>query len=186
MKNILIVSGHTDLSQSIANKTILEELNRLLPDAEMDYLDKLYPDYQIDIISEQKKMEKADIIVLQFPIFWYSMPSILERWMEETFVHGWSHGTHGDKLKGKKLIVSFTTGAPEEMYHQDGLMGYAIDEYLTAIKSTCQLCQMDYVGRVYTGNVSYQTRTDLVALDDMKKRSVKHATKVVDLIQSLS
>lgn len=30
MKNILIVSGHTDLNNSVANKAILEELAKLL------------------------------------------------------------------------------------------------------------------------------------------------------------
>ena len=30
MKNILIVSGHTDLNDSVANKTILEELEKEL------------------------------------------------------------------------------------------------------------------------------------------------------------
>ena len=39
--------------------------------------------------------------------------------MEETFVHGFSHGSTGDKLKDKKLIVSFTSGAPEEMYQKE-------------------------------------------------------------------
>ena len=34
MKNILVVSGHTDLEQdSVANKTILENLKQQLPDA---------------------------------------------------------------------------------------------------------------------------------------------------------
>ena len=34
MKRILIVSGHPDLNDSFANKTILEELSKLLPHAE--------------------------------------------------------------------------------------------------------------------------------------------------------
>ena len=92
MKNVLVVSGHTDLNDSVANKTIMEELAKLIPSVEFDYLDKLYPDYKIDIAAEQAKLEKADVVVLQFPVFWYSLPSLLERWMEETFKHGWSHG----------------------------------------------------------------------------------------------
>ena len=120
MKNILIVSGHPDLNNSFANKNILEELNSLLPEAEFAYLDKLYPDFRIDIETEQKRLLRADIIVFQFPLFWYSAPSLLHRWIEQTFVHGFSHGQTGDKLKGKKLILSFTSGAPEEMYCYGG------------------------------------------------------------------
>ena len=112
MNNILIVSGHTNLNDSVANKKILEELRKKLPNAEIDYLSELYPDYKIDVEKEQNKLLKANIIVLQYPVFWYSMPSLLERWMEETFKPGFSHGGKGDKLKGKKVIVSLTAGAP--------------------------------------------------------------------------
>ena len=73
MKNVLVVSGHTDLNDSVANKTIMEELAKLIPSVEFDYLDKLYPDYKIDIAAEQAKLEKADVVVLQFPVFWYSL-----------------------------------------------------------------------------------------------------------------
>ncbi len=112
MKNTLVISGHTDLSASVANKTILETIAQRLPQAEIVRLDSLYPDFKIDAQAEQQRLLKADVIVLQFPVFWYSAPSLLERWMEETFRHGFSHGSTGDKLKGKKLVLSFTTGAP--------------------------------------------------------------------------
>ena len=63
MKKILIVSGHTDLNNSAANKSILENLESALPQAEFIYLDKLYPDFQIDVKAEQEKLVTADIIV---------------------------------------------------------------------------------------------------------------------------
>ena len=181
----MIISGHTDLTNSVANKTILEELHKMIPHAEIDYLDCLYSDFQIDIKKEQQKLEKADILVFQFPVFWYSMPSLLARWMEETFQHGWSHGSTGDKLKGKKLIISLTTGAPKEMYQHDGAMGFEIEEYLSAIISTCKLCQMEYVGYVYTDKVSYASRNDPKLLEDIVNRSKEHAHKVVELINTL-
>lgn len=69
MKNVLIISGHTDLAASVANKTILETLNERLPEAEIVKLDELYPDFKIDVEAEQQKLLRADIIVLQFPPF---------------------------------------------------------------------------------------------------------------------
>ena len=47
MKNVLVVSGHTDLNDSVANKIILEEVKRFITDAEIDCLDQLYPDFKI-------------------------------------------------------------------------------------------------------------------------------------------
>lgn len=185
MKNILIVSGHTDLNDSVANKVIMEEMGKQLPAAVMDNLAQLYPDYQIDAMAEQRKLMAADVIILQFPVFWYHFPSILERWMEQSFQHGFSHGSTGDKLKGKRLIASFTTGAPEELYHRDAPMGYEIEEFLPAIKATCSLCGMEFSGFVYTGGVSYQSRNDADALAVINEKSIAHANKVAELVKSL-
>lgn len=149
MKNILIISGHIDLNDSVANKTILEELAKKMPEAEYVYLDKIYPDFNIDVKTEQERLVKADIIVLQFPIFWYAMPSLMSRWIEQTFQHGFSHGSTGDKLKAKKLIASFTSGAPEFMYSYEGVQHYPIEDFLPPIKATCNLCGMEFSGFVY-------------------------------------
>lgn len=185
MKNVLVISGHTDLKTSVANKTILETLAKELPEAEIVRLDSLYPDFKIDVPAEQQRLLRADIIVLQFPVFWYSAPSILERWMEETFRHGFSHGSTGDKLKGKKLVLSFTTGAPASMYSHDGAMGYTIDEFLPCFKATCRLCQMEYAGYVYTGGVSYGNRTTPELIEQQKADSVAHAERLVKMLETL-
>ena len=171
MKNILLISGHTNLAASVANKTIIETVQKLLPEVEVVKLDELYPDFKINVPVEQQRLVKADIIVLEFPIFWYSAPSILERWMEETFQHGFSHGS--------------TTGAPAEMYSHNGPMGYTIDELLPCFKATCKLCQMEFAGYVYTGGVSYGNRTTPELIAQQKQTSVEHAEHLVKLLKSL-
>ena len=183
MKNVLIVSGHTDLKNSVANKNIIEELKVLLPNAEFDLLSDLYPTYQIDVEKEQEKLLKADIIVLQYPVFWYSMPSLLERWMEEVFEFGFAHGSTGDKLKGKKLIVSFTTGAPEEVYTKDGKSEHDMEEFLNPIKGTCKECQMEYCGMIRTHGISYQIRNDKG--NEIKEKAKDHAKRLVEKIENI-
>ena len=86
-----------------------------------------------------------------------STPSILEKFMEESFTHGFSHKTNGNKLKGKKLILSFTTGAPAEMYHKDGTMKYEIDDFLPCYKAMSTLTRMEYCGYIFTGGISNTT-----------------------------
>ena len=115
MSEILVVSGHTDLENSFANKIILGELKKHLPEAKFDILSELYKNYAIDVKAEQEKLVKADVIVLVYPFFWYGVPSLLQKWFEDVLVHGFSHGSKGDKLHGKKLVLSFTSGAPEEL-----------------------------------------------------------------------
>ena len=185
MKNILIVSGHTNLETSVANRKILEVLAERLPNAEIVKLDRLYPDFRIDVAAEQARLLKADVIVLQFPIFWYSAPSLLERWMEETFVHGFSHGSKGDKLAGKKLVLSFTTGAPEALYAKDGPMGFTLEEFLPCFKATARLCRMEYAGEVHTCGVSYAMRTSPEKIEEQNAASVAHAERLIEFLKSL-
>lgn len=185
MRNVLIISGHTDLQHSVANKAILETLEARLPEAEVVRLDELYPDFRIDVEAEQARLVRADVVVLQFPIFWYSAPSILERWIEETLTHGFAYGSTGDKLKGKKLVLSFTTGAPEAMYSHEGAMGYTIDEFLPCYKAMCRLCGLDYSGYVYTGGVSYGNRTAPELIEQQRVASVAHAERLIQLLETL-
>ena len=183
MKNVLIISGHPDLkSDSFANKIILEDLESLLPTAAFDLLSDLYPDYRIDVEAEQKKLVAADIIVLQFPIFWYSMPSLLAKWMEDVFVHGFSHGTTGKALVHKKLLLSFTTGAPESAYDAS----FPVEAMAERFVRTAGLTGMDYVGFIYTGGVSYSLRADAEKRAEMAAASHAHAQRLVEKIQSLA
>jgi len=82
MSNVLVVSGHPRTGDdSVANKTILEELAVLLPGAEIDHLDDLYPEYTFDVEAEQEKLRAADVIVLQYPLWWYGWPALLQKGM---------------------------------------------------------------------------------------------------------
>lgn len=182
MKNVLIVSGHPELrDNSFANKIIMEDLAKLLPDAVIDDLSALYPDYRIDVPAEQDKLRNADIIVLQFPIFWYSMPSLLAKWMEDVFVRGFSHGSQGKALVGKKLVLSFTTGAPESAY----AAAFPVDALTGRFIQTAGLTGMIYEGYVYTGGVSYADRTDPARAAAMTEVSHAHAKRLVEKITSL-
>lgn len=175
MKNILIVSGHTDLHDSVANKKILDMLAEQLPASRQALLSELYPDFAIDAAAEQEKLLWADVIVLQFPVFWFSAPSILHRWMEQTFLHGFSHGSTGDKLRGKKLVLSYTTGAPAEA------MDFA--PFFQFLKATAQFTGMEYVGTVSTGGVSYQMRENPELLAQIHAKSAEHAERLVALLE---
>ena len=185
MKRILIVSGHPNLNDSFANKTILEETKKLLPEAEFACLDKLYPDFRIDVQAEQERLLRADIIVLQYPLFWYSAPSLLHRWMEQTFMHGFSHGRTGDKLRSKQLVLSFTSGAPEEMYRYDGPQHYPIDDFLPPYKQIANLCGMEWCGYVYSGGLSYASRHDTEELSRMKEKAISHAHLLAKKLKGL-
>lgn len=110
MKNVLIISGHTDLATSVANKTILETLANRLPKAEIVKLDELYPDFKINVEAEQQRLIRADIIVLQFPVFWYSAPSILERWDGRNLPARFLPRQHGRQTERQEAHTVFYHG----------------------------------------------------------------------------
>lgn len=172
MNNILIISGHTNTtSDSVVNKTIMQQLETSLPGCRTVYLDRLYPDFKIDATAEQERLLWADVIVLQFPVFWFSMPSLLHRWMEETFLHGFSHGSTGDKLRGKKLVVSYTTGAPADAMDWESLFAN--------LRGTCQFTGMEWGGCIGTGGVSYLMRNDPQMLAGITDKARQHAQRLI-------
>ena len=183
MTNVLIVSGHPRLDDdSLANKTIVEELASLIPGTVVDQLDELYPDYRIDVATEQAKLAAADVIVLQYPLWWYGWPALLQKWMEDVFVRGFSHGSSGTALRGKKLVVSVTTGAGESYYSaQPG----GFDRFLAPAMATSALVGLEYVGSLPLYGVSYASRTDEAAHTDMVERSREHAKRLAECVSAL-
>lgn len=185
MKNVLIISGHPDLSTSVANATILDEVAKALPDAEIRRLDSLYPDYRFDIAAEQAALLQADVVVLQFPLSWYSMPGLLKLWLDKIFQHGFSHGSKG-KLGGKKLLFSFTTGAPAVAYQKDGSMKHTVEDYFPAFETTATLCNLNFVEPIYTCGISYTARDDAAAINAQKEQAREHAARLIAKIKEIA
>lgn len=74
-----------------------------------------------DIKDEMLKLSSADLIIFNFPLWWFSIPAILKGWVDRVFAMGYAYG--GGKgvfengvFKGKKAMLCFTTGGPEVAY----------------------------------------------------------------------
>lgn len=83
--------------------------------------------YAADIQAELDKIRQADLLIFQFPLWWGGMPAILKGWIDRVLTLGvtYSYGQWYDEglLKGKRAMISVTTGGPESMYESDGLNG---------------------------------------------------------------
>ncbi|EXU76875.1 NAD(P)H-dependent oxidoreductase [Erwinia papayae] len=184
MNNILIISGHPNLNQSVANSTIILELAAALPEAEIRRLDWLYPAGKIDVGAEQESLLKAEIIVWQFPFSWYGLPGLMKCWLDEVFVHGFAHGSTA-KLAGKKLLLSFTTGAPSALYASDGFFGHPVEEYLLPFETTARLCHLALLPPLYTCGISYADR-DAEKIAQQKILAREHASRLVEMLHALT
>ncbi len=82
-----------------------------------------------DIKEEMDKVLWADLIIFQFPIWWSNFPAILKGWIDRVLFNGFAFNLAEMKLydngplKGKKGMFSFTTGAPRELYSDQGPHG---------------------------------------------------------------
>ncbi|MTI11805.1 NAD(P)H-dependent oxidoreductase, partial [Sansalvadorimonas verongulae] len=155
MSKVVVISGHPDLERSYTNTIILDELQKKADDIEVHKLDELYPDYQINVEAEQKALLEADAIVLQFPYYWYSVPALMKKWIDDVFSFNFAYGPEGDKLKGKHFILSLTVGGPEESYDPLGYNHFTIEETLRPLQQTAYLAGMVFQKPVYSHGMVY-------------------------------
>lgn len=148
--NVLLVTGHTYEQISVANKMIVENIKKNIPELKETNLAQLYPNFAIDVKAEQEKLTWADTVIIQVPIFWFSMPAIVMRWIEEVFQHGWAYGSEGKALKGKRIIVGATSGSPLEVY-ESGAAGLTVEDFNKRFRTTFSFCSMNYKGFVLCG-----------------------------------
>jgi NAD(P)H dehydrogenase (quinone) len=97
-----------------------------------------------DVRAEHEKLLWADALILQFPLWWFTMPAILKGWVDRVYAYGFAYGVgeHSDKrwgdrygegtLAGKRAMLLVTTGGWEEHYAARGVNG-SIDDLLFPI-----------------------------------------------------
>lgn len=97
-----------------------------------------------DVTAEIEKLLWADALILQFPLWWFSMPAILKGWVERVFAYGFAYGVgeHSDRrwgdrygegtLAGKRAMLIVTAGGWEAHYSSRGVNG-PIDDLLFPI-----------------------------------------------------
>ncbi len=81
----------------------------------------------VSVAKEVERLERADFVLLQFPLWWHSQPAVLKGWFDRVFVNGllYSSTMRYDQgyFKGKKVMCSVTTGAPEMTFQGNGRGG---------------------------------------------------------------
>lgn len=103
-----------------------------------------YPRFEINVSIEQQRLLDHDVILFQFPVFWYSTPSILKEWQDLVLEHGFAYGAGGDKLAGKRMMLAVTGAGPEDAYRHEGYQHYPLRTFLTPLEQTARLCKMRF------------------------------------------
>lgn len=101
-----------------------------------------------DVLAEQARIDRADALVLVYPVFWWSMPALLKGWVDRVFSNGWAYDFDGDKALKKlgRLRVHLVGlgGADVRTYERHG--------YGAAMKTQIDHGIFDYCGATVAGS----------------------------------
>lgn len=148
MKNVLIINAHHQypFSEGQLNKALVEMADTLL--REKGYQTKIvHTDEEWDVNAELEKHQWADVVLLQTPVNWMTVPWTFKKYMDEVYSAGMAgalcegDGRHSDEpkknygsggtLKGKKYMLSLTFNAPEESFNDSSeylFQGKSVDD----------------------------------------------------------
>lgn len=80
-----------------------------------------------DIAEELEPVLAADLLVLAFPVFWFSVPAMLKGWIDRVFLSGTFYGGRRvydcGGMSGRRAIVLTALGGREHMFGPGAIHG---------------------------------------------------------------
>ena len=123
-----------------------------------------------DVQAEQARIDRADALVLAFPIYWWSMPALLKGWVDRVFVNGWAIDYGPDtpvqkKLRHLHVHVLALGAADESAFERHG--------YAKAMNTQIDYGIFDYCGaRVLTSELLLDSESGTAQAHLHKARTV--------------
>lgn len=79
------------------------------------------------VAGELARMDAADLLVLQYPMWWHLPPAMLKGWFDRVLAYGAAYtGSmrfEDGRFAGKRAMLSVTVGTSRETYAHDGRSG---------------------------------------------------------------
>ncbi|MCP4327150.1 MAG: NAD(P)H-dependent oxidoreductase [Alphaproteobacteria bacterium] len=98
----------------------------------------------LEIREELGRVDRADLVIFQYPMWWHLPPAILKGWFDRVLIYGEVYRSNyrfeKGRFVGKKALLSLTVGTSRETYAYNGRSG-DIDLLLWPINFT-----LAYVG----------------------------------------
>lgn len=141
-----------------------------------------------DVAAEIARLEQADLLILQYPMWWHLPPAMLKGWLDRVFIYGDVYTStqrfeHG-RFAGKRAMLSVTVGTSAATYAHDGRSG-DIDLLLWPVNFS-----LAYVGyTVLTPFVAYGVEAGLRYSDPaevqerLRRTADQFAARMADLDQ---
>lgn len=80
-----------------------------------------------DVVAEQARIDRADALILVYPVYWWSMPALMKGWIDRVFANGWAYddtsGKVVKKLRHLRVHLVGIGGADAGTYERHGYFG---------------------------------------------------------------
>ncbi|MGF1722464.1 NAD(P)H-dependent oxidoreductase [Vibrio kyushuensis] len=143
-KKVLVLYAHPSQHRSEVNQLLFEKACSI-PNVTAVDLYGLYPTFDINIDSEQQRLLDHEVVIFQFPLYWYSTPAILKEWQDLVLEYGFAYGHEGNALEGKTFLCAITAGGKEDAYQSEGYNHFTIRQLLQPLEQTATLTGMNYI-----------------------------------------
>ena len=138
-----------------------------------------------DIQEEIDKLLWCDLLILNFPVFWFSTPAILKGWIDRVLISGLVYG--GKRfydlggLTGKKAMITITLGGQPHMFGEDRIHGPLEDMLRHLLRGTLYYTGMSVLPPFVAWHVPYiSNEARSRYLDTYRERLTK-----IDLLKPL-
>jgi NAD(P)H dehydrogenase (quinone) len=80
-----------------------------------------------DVATEIARLDAADLLILQYPMWWHLPPAMLKGWLDRVFVYGAVYTSkrrfEAGRFAGRRAMLSVTAGTSAATYAHDGRSG---------------------------------------------------------------
>jgi len=141
-----------------------------------------------DVESEIKRLRSADLVIFQYPLWWYGPPAMLKGWFDRVFVYGELYRSKirydTGVFRGKRALLSVTAGAPAATYELNGRNG-DMDIVLWPVHFTLHYVGFSVLPPFVTfsvqGGISYTEESEMLAeLEKSKAQFRDYLTRITD------
>lgn len=137
-----------------------------------------------DIQAEMDKVKSADLIILNFPLWWGGPPAILKGWLDKVLAMGfaWNADSKYQQglMRGKKVLVTLAVGDPESFYGPNGMHRASVQQHLYGLlHSTLAYCGFDVLSPFVVMNTTAAAPEELAS-------SLEQYSKFLSNIESTS
>ncbi|WP_427980692.1 NAD(P)H-dependent oxidoreductase [Agarivorans sp.] len=143
-QQVLVLFAHPSQERSEINRPMFK-LAQQIPGVTAVDLYAEYPNFHINVDKEQQRLLAHDVVIMLFPLYWYSTPAILKEWQDLVLEYGFAYGKHGNHLRGKLFMAALTAGGVEKAYQNEGYNHFSIRQLLHPLEQTAWLTGMRYL-----------------------------------------